>query len=109
MKILPQLTRKTILLFFYLLSVSLPLQALELIDEQGQLKSTITEDKLYGSQGQYQGMITPDNKMYDEQGKYNGQINNQTIMDEKGNAKAYIRDGKIYDPAGNYQGELKQK
>jgi len=95
-----QQIRTSLLLFFCLLSGSLTVQAVEVIDEHGQLKNTLTEDKLYNAQGQYQGMITPERKMYNEKGNFSGQINNNAIIDEKGEAKAYIRDGKIYDTEG---------
>jgi len=91
-----------------LVFMSIPVQAIELIDKKGALDSKTFDGKIYNDQGKYTGMITPEGKMYDEKGKFTGQIKGQSILDQKGDSKGFIREGKIYGTEGKYKGRLKR-
>ena len=90
-----------------LMLISIPVQAIELIDKKGSFDSKTFNGKIYNAQGKYTGMITPEGKMYDEQGNFTGQIRGQSILEKNGETKGFIREGKIYDKDGNYKGRLK--
>ena len=90
-----------------LLIMSIPVQAIELIDKKGSFDAKIFDGKIYNDRGQYTGMITPEGKMYDKDGQFTGQIKGQSIIDKDGDTKGFIREGKIYGKDGHYKGRLK--
>lgn len=98
---------RSVLLFVLMFTMSLSVQAIELIDNKGALNSKVFGGKIYNDRGRYTGMITSEGKMYDKEGKFTGQIKDKSILDASGHIKGFIRDAKIYDKDGNYTGRLK--
>ena len=99
---------RQVLFILFLLTMSLSVQAIELIDKNGSLNAKVFSGKIYNDRGRYTGMITPEGKMYDKDGKFTGQIKDKSILDANGQIKGFIRDGKIYNKDGNYTGRLKR-